>query len=530
MRTMGEGVSLALNRQGVSGDNHFPSVISVSFTRKHVSRVGYAPFLREYIYYGGCFLLVSRSANEAGIDEVGSVRRNLGYSEAVHAQASRIDGITPWIRDMGLQGGGLYQKWVSPSPQKGKGEVFFLPSWIRWVATAGTDLPKKEANRTLSTIVISVIQLLGMLEFREEIDACAWVHKWLDVAVGTTHRADPQVTSLSEFVPGKSRREGWSFIIGRGFGELVGSVSVGDESAAAKCAALQHKIADNGDLLPVGQGNAGYGFAGGNVASKAISWGLYSYFQGLGQPNSDLLQSVDEARPKKSLMAGPLEGTNNGRSVGTASAMGSSGKATEILFDPLIQSVRTGEQKGVVELDFQPVRAVSAANGSRDLKIGNITDVVAVNAVANVVGGTVSGIGSLHLELLAVGFGMKLNLGLPMGPRDSIGRPSSSWTFIVTDAIALKHEFSVNDDILPMCGLMLSPLIAWIWSTSSWPLAVRPAGRNREAQISLYSVSMGFIHSRDLDVHSGCFRTMKRVLKARLGAGNISCRRCRFFL
>ena len=119
-------------------------------------------------------------------------------------------------------------------------------------------------------------------------------------------------------------------------------------------------------------------------------------------------------------------------------------------------AVGTGEQKGVVELDFQPVRAVLAANGSRNLKIGNITDVDAVNTVANVVGGgTVSGIGSLHLELLAVGFGMKLNLGLPMGPHDGIGRPSSGRTF----------------------------------------------------------------------------RTMKRgVLKARLGAGNISCRRCRFFL
>ena len=40
-------------------------MISISFTRKNDSRVVSAPFLREYIYYGGCFLPVSRSANEA---------------------------------------------------------------------------------------------------------------------------------------------------------------------------------------------------------------------------------------------------------------------------------------------------------------------------------------------------------------------------------------------------------------------------------------------------------------------------------
>ena len=167
--------------------------------------------------------------NEAGAS--GFVRRNPSYIEAVHSQASQIDDITPWICDMGLQGGGLNQNWVSPSPQKGKVDVgFFIPSRIRWVAIAGTDLPKKELNRALNTVAISVItiiigksrsQLLDMPEFREAKDACAWVQKWLDVDIGTTHRADPQVTSMSEFVPGRSTGEGWSSIIGRGLGELV---------------------------------------------------------------------------------------------------------------------------------------------------------------------------------------------------------------------------------------------------------------------------------------------------------------------
>ena len=56
-------------------------MISVSFIRKNDSRVVSAPFLREYIYYGGCFLPVSLSANEAeggshpkGTEEVARVR------------------------------------------------------------------------------------------------------------------------------------------------------------------------------------------------------------------------------------------------------------------------------------------------------------------------------------------------------------------------------------------------------------------------------------------------------------------------
>ena len=59
---------------------------------------------------------------------------------------------------MGLQGSGLNQKWVSPSPQKGKVDIgFFFPSRIRWVAIAGTDLPKKESNLAMNTVAISVI-------------------------------------------------------------------------------------------------------------------------------------------------------------------------------------------------------------------------------------------------------------------------------------------------------------------------------------------------------------------------------------
>ena len=84
--------------------------------------------------------------------------------------------------------------------------------------SGGINLPKTMLSvgssgllRCGSSILIifgkSRSQLLDMSEFREAIDACAWVHYWLDVAVGSTHRADPQVTSMSIFV--------------RGLGELV---------------------------------------------------------------------------------------------------------------------------------------------------------------------------------------------------------------------------------------------------------------------------------------------------------------------
>ena len=84
---------------------------------------------------------------------------------------------------------------------------------------------------------------------------------------------------------------------------ITESESAGDETAAAKCAVLQHSLADNGDLLPAGQGNAGYGVAGANEASIAISGGLSSDFQGSAKPNSDLFLSDDEARPKKSMLS-----------------------------------------------------------------------------------------------------------------------------------------------------------------------------------------------------------------------------------
>ena len=83
---------------------------------------------------------------------------------------------------------------------------------------------------------------------------------------------------------------------------IVESESAGDETAAAKCTVLQHSLADNGDLLPAGQGNAGYGVAGANEASIAISGGLSSDFQGSAKPNSDLFCSDEEARPKKSML------------------------------------------------------------------------------------------------------------------------------------------------------------------------------------------------------------------------------------
>ena len=62
----------------------------------------------------------------------------------------------------------------------------------------------------------------------------------------------------------------------------------------------------------------------------------------------------------------------NGLFVGSASAMGTSGQATDILFVPLIQSVLTGEPKGVVMLDVQPVRAdLDSTTLSFDLQQGS---------------------------------------------------------------------------------------------------------------------------------------------------------------
>ena len=241
---MGAGVSLSLSRDGVHGESILSSIsslISDPFPWEYDFYVVSVPCSREPGFSGGFSLpefqtiegdslwvsLVWSANHLSSVVPVTKVQ--VRSVEAVHAQASRIDDITPWIRDMGLQGGGLNQKWVSPSPQKGKIDVgFFLSSRNRWVAIAGSDLPKEESNRALNTVVISVItvgksrsQLLDMPEFREAKDAYALVHILLHVAVGTTHRADPQVTSMSEFVPGRSRGERRSSIIGRGFEELV---------------------------------------------------------------------------------------------------------------------------------------------------------------------------------------------------------------------------------------------------------------------------------------------------------------------
>ena len=53
----------------------------------------------------------------------------------------------------------------------------------------------------------------------------------------------------------------------------------------------------------------------------------------------------------------PFGGTNSGQFECTASEMGSSAKAMEFVYHPMIQTIWLGEQKGSVVLDFQPVRA-----------------------------------------------------------------------------------------------------------------------------------------------------------------------------
>ena len=73
---MGEGVSLSLRRNGFPvghnleisdpftrelGLSQVSSLISVSFSREHVYCVGFVPFPRENIYYGGNILPIFRS-------------------------------------------------------------------------------------------------------------------------------------------------------------------------------------------------------------------------------------------------------------------------------------------------------------------------------------------------------------------------------------------------------------------------------------------------------------------------------------
>ena len=74
--------------------------------------------------------------------------------------------------------------------------------------------------------LISAGLLLGMPEFREAIGACAWVRNWSDVAVSTTHRANPQ--SMSDFVPGRSKSEGRSSIFSCGLFRAVGVKGIPD--------------------------------------------------------------------------------------------------------------------------------------------------------------------------------------------------------------------------------------------------------------------------------------------------------------
>ena len=77
--------------------------------------------------------------------------------------------------------------------------------------------------------------------------------------------------------------------------------SAGDETVTAKCVVLQHSLADAGDLLSAGHGNAGYGVAVANEASKAVSGGFSSDLQGWTEPSSYLLRSDDGVRSKKSI-------------------------------------------------------------------------------------------------------------------------------------------------------------------------------------------------------------------------------------
>ena len=76
-----------------------------------------------------------------------------------------------------------------------------------------------------------------------------------------------------------------------------------------------------------------------------------------------LTMSIPSSRSSGRLINGsehgfidPIEGTNSGQFEGTASEMVSSAKAMEFVYDPMIQTIWLGEQKGSVVLDFQPVR------------------------------------------------------------------------------------------------------------------------------------------------------------------------------
>ena len=75
---MEEGVSLSLPRKGVLGDNHHSSVISIPFTREHVSYVGSVPFSRDHVYSGESILSDFRAANGAMIS-VPCTRQHVSY-------------------------------------------------------------------------------------------------------------------------------------------------------------------------------------------------------------------------------------------------------------------------------------------------------------------------------------------------------------------------------------------------------------------------------------------------------------------
>ena len=76
---------------------------------------------------------------------------------------------------------------------------------------------------------------------------------------------------------------------------IAGSVITGEETAAAKSSVYR---ADDGALLPAGQGNVGDGVAGANDAFKAVFGCFSSDLQGVEMPISDLFRSDGQVRPK----------------------------------------------------------------------------------------------------------------------------------------------------------------------------------------------------------------------------------------
>ena len=150
---IGEGVSLALHRKGDSGYHHFSSVISFSFTRKHDSRMVSAPFLREYNYYDGCFLPVSRSANEVGISVPGTKEHGSVSSPTDHDLS--VESNMPGHYAAHYQEGGF------PSPHKGKAvEGGFLRSIFRDENIAGFELPKKDSYRASIAGAVSIVPVV----------------------------------------------------------------------------------------------------------------------------------------------------------------------------------------------------------------------------------------------------------------------------------------------------------------------------------------------------------------------------------